>query len=392
VTLTGELLLRGPLALGGARLEAGALLIGAGEVRWSGPAAQLPAELSAERELVLAPDEGTLVPGFVDLHVHGAAGADAADGSAAALETICRAHAAHGTTALCPTVLTAPPEVLLAGLDQIRQAAGRAPVGGARVIGAHLEGPFLSPARAGAQPPEHLRAPDPALLEELLDAGGEALRIVTLAPELPGALALVERLVERGVVAALGHTNATWEQVRAAVDAGCTSATHTFNAMRGLHHREAGALGAVLDDARLTAEVIADGIHVSGPALRLAWRLKGPDRLSLITDCTAALEAPAGQARLGDQLVHVEGGAVRLPDGTLAGSSLTMERAVANLIRLAGADLASAARAAAEVPCALLGLPPPLHPGSPADLVWLDPELRPRAVLVGGEVVFGEIT
>jgi len=177
VTLSGALLLRGPLVLGAELLEAGALLIDAGEVRWSGPATQLPDGISAARELVLSPEEGTLVPGFVDLHVHGASGADAADGSAEALEVICRAHAAHGTTALCPTVLTAAPEVLLTALEQIRLAAGRAPVGGARVIGAHLEGPFLSPARAGAQPAEHLRAPDPALLEDLLDAGDEALRV-----------------------------------------------------------------------------------------------------------------------------------------------------------------------------------------------------------------------
>jgi len=401
--LDGELLLQGPLVLGAELLEAGAVLIAGGLVRWSGPRAQLPDGARAGREVNLSPGEGTLLPGLVDLHVHGAAGADAADASAAALETLCRAHAAHGTTALCPTVLTGAPERMLAALAQIRRAAeGADQLGGARILGAHLEGPFFNPARAGAQPPEHLRRPDPALLEELLAAGGAALRIVSLAPELPGALALVERLVERGVIAALGHTDATYAQARAAIDAGCTLATHTFNAMRPLGHREPGVVGAVLDDDRVTAEVIADGVHVSAPVLRLLWRLKGPGRLCLVTDCTAALEAGPGQARLGDRPVRVQDGAVRLPDGRLAGSCLTLERAVDNLQRLAGAGLPGASLAASAVPARLLGLPPPLSAGSPADLVLLPPARdgearspgqhpRPLAVLVGGAVVAGRL-
>jgi N-acetylglucosamine-6-phosphate deacetylase len=227
-------------------------------------------------------------------------------------------------------------------------------------------------------------------MEELLTAAGDTLRLVTLAPELPGALELVELLVERGVVVSIGHSDATWQQATAAIDRGATLATHAFNAMRPLHHREPGILGAVLTDDRVTAEVIADGVHVSGPALQLLWRTKGRvGRLCLMTDCTAALDAPPGQARLGAQPVEVREGAVRLADGTLAGSSLTMDRAVALLVELAGAPLEGALHAATGGPAAVLQPSEPgageLDPGAPADLVLLDDNLEVQRVLVGGQ-------
>jgi len=293
------------------------------------------------------------VQGYWDIHVHGGGGFDVADGTAEALEQVCRVHAAHGTAALCPTVLSSSPESTLRALEVIRAAAGRT-VGGALVLGAHLEGPFLNPRKAGAQPAEFLRAPDPALLEELLAAAGPSLRVVTLAPELPGAMELVQRLRELDVVVAMGHSDATYQQATDAIDAGCRLATHTYNAMRALHHREPGLLAAVLLDGRVTAEVIADGVHVSAPALRLLWRLKGAGKVALVSDCTAALDAPPGRARLGRQPVTVVDGAVRLADGTLAGSALTMDRAVANMTRLAGLSRPEAEAAARDTPAKLL--------------------------------------
>jgi N-acetylglucosamine-6-phosphate deacetylase len=372
--LSGRALLEGGV-------ERAVVLISDGEVTWCGPEADAP-EGGEAGETV--PTTGLLAPGFVDLHVHGAGGADAADGTTESLEVMCRAHARRGTVALCPTVLTSPPEVLLRALEVIRAATGTCPGSGARVLGAHLEGPFLNPGRAGAQPPEHLRAPDRGLCDELLAAAGGTLRVVTLAPELPGALELTELLAERGVVVSVGHSDATHAQVLAAVERGARLAAHTFNAMRPLHHREVGILGAVLLSQRLHAEVIADGVHVSGPALELLWRLKA-GRLCLVTDCTAALDAPPGAARLGDRPVTVSEGAVRLPDGTLAGSSLTLDRAVRQLVTAAGVTPPEALRAASGVPAGLLGLERGrIAPGMPADLVVLDASLDLERVMIGG--------
>jgi len=364
------------------------VLVSEGQLAWCGPASSAPSTPVDET----VQHEGLIAPAYVDLHVHGAAGADATDGTDESLQILCRAHGVCGTAALCPTLLTSPPETLLSALEVIRGATGSRPGQGARVLGAHLEGPFLSPRRAGAQPAEHLRAPDRRLMEELLAAADGTLRIVTLAPELPGALDLVELLVERGVTVSIGHSDATWDEARAAIERGARLAAHTFNAMRPLHHREAGVVGAVLLADEVTTEVIADGVHVSTPMLQLLWRLKGAlDRLCLVTDCTAALDAPAGGARLGDRSVEVRDGAVRLPDGTLAGSSLTMERAVMQLAQQSHVPLEGALGAASGVPAAVLGLAGHgrLVPGATADLVLLDPMLRVERVLIGGRWLAG---
>ena len=363
-----DLRVEGRLLLGGALVDDGVVLICDGRVCWSGPAAGAP---SMEAQRTLARSGATVVPGFTDLHVHGAGGCDVSDGSADALEQVCRVHASHGTAALCATVLASSPDDTLKALEVIRAATGSR-LGGALVLGAHLEGPFLNPSKAGAQPRTHLRQPDPVLLDELTAAAGSSLRVVTLAPELPGALALVERLRDQGVVVAMGHSDATYDQAMAGVEAGCRLTTHTFNAMRGLHHREPGLLTAALLDSRVTTEVIADGHHVSAPALRLLWRLKGPGKVALVTDCTAALDAPPDRARLGRLPVTVTAGAVRLPDGTLAGSALTMERAVANMMDLAGLSLPEAAVAASTTPAALLGHVTGLQQGNAADLLLLN--------------------
>ncbi len=380
----------GRLALGGELIGDGLVLIRGDSVVFSGPASAAPPGFRAAR--TLRRGGAVIAPGFVDIHVHGGGGFDVADGTAEAVHAVCAVHARHGTTALCPTVLSSSPEVTLRALACIRDAA-RAPArpGTARILGAHLEGPFLAPERAGAQPAEHLRLPDPVLVDEFLAAADGTLRIVTLAPELPGALDLVDRLRERGVVVAMGHSSADYDQAMAAIARGCRLGTHTFNAMTGLHHRRPGLVGAILQSDRVTAEVIADLHHVHPAVLGLIWRIKGPERLALITDCTAALEAPPDRARLGNRRVHVEDGAVRLADGTLAGSALTMDRAVANMVRAVGVPLAAASLAASAHGEWLFDgddrRRAPLAAGSRADLVVLDGALAPSAVVIAGRML-----
>lgn len=385
------LLLRGRSALSPDDAPLG-LLVVAGRVHWVGAVDALP---PVEHPRVFGSGEHVLAPGLVDLHVHGAAGHDFADGDAEGIEAICRAHARHGTTALCATVLASSPEQTLRAIEALCRASKEPAGGGARIAGVHLEGPFLNPARAGAQPVQHLRAPDLGLLEELLAAGQGNVRLMTLAPELPGALDLVERLVDAGVTVSMGHSTATHAQALAGLEAGCRLGTHAFNAMNGLHHREPGLLGALLTHDELGVEVIADGHHLSSPVLELLWRLKGDprgasggDKLALITDCTAAFAAPAGGARLGDQQVSVQDGAVRLEDGTLAGSALTMERAVAEFSRRTSASFAQALRAASHTPARLLAAPisaGALEVGAPADLLLYDSQLQLTEVFVAGQ-------
>lgn len=383
--------LLGSIVLDGARTEDACLRLDVDGVVLFAGAATLAPRLEVERRIVLQP-EATVLPGLVDLHLHGGGGADAIDAEPEALATLREVHLRHGTVALCPSLLAAEPAQLLRALEVVRAATGDGGPGAA-VLGAHLEGPFLSPRRAGAQPAEHLRAPDRVLLEELCAAAGPALRVVTLAPELPGALALVELLRERGVTVALGHSDASYEQAIAAVEAGARLVTHTWNAMGPLHHREPGLVGAALLDERLTVEAIADGVHLAPPILRLLRRLKSPDRLALVSDCTAALEAPPGGARLGVQPVAVRGGSARLPDGTLAGSVLTMDRSLATFVAATGASLAEASLCATRTPCALLGETARggLEPGQRGDVVVVDGTAALRAVLVRGRLVAGEL-
>ena len=299
---------------------------------------------------------GRLVaPGFVDLHVHGGGGADLVlDGTPEALATTARHHRAHGTTAFLATLMSAPVDRLIDALGSTREVTRIE--GGAEVLGFHLEGPFLSPRRGGAHRPEDLRDPDPALLDRLVEASGGRVRLVTIAPELPGALELIGRLVRDGIVVAIGHTDADERTVRRALDAGATHATHLFNAMRPFHHRDPGATGALLDDARATAELICDGHHLAGAAIRLARRAKGRERIALVTDCMGAAPTEGATIDLFGRTATVRNGAPRFDDGTLAGSVLTMADAVARYRAATGVSLAEAAEAASRVPARVLGL------------------------------------
>lgn len=333
-----------------------------------------------------------VVPGFIDTHVHGGGGAQLHTTDRAEIEAACRFHAAHGTTALLATTVPAPVAELSAVLAAIAAvAAGR--TGGAEVLGAHLEGPFLNPRRPGALDPAHFRTPDRSLLSQLLDAAPGAVAMVTLAPELQGALELIADLGARNVIASVGHTDATYAQAAAAAAAGARSATHVFNAMRGLHHREAGAVGAVLDREELSAELIADGEHVGAAAMRLVLRAKGVGGVRLITDAIAAAGMPDGRYRLGGTSVHLSAGRATLADGaTLAGSTLTMDAAVRRAVTDLRLDVAAAVALAATNPARLLGVADrkgTLAPGLDADLVVLDDDLRVQGTLVQGVWVYG---
>lgn len=330
----------------------------------------------------LAPaGHGLAVPGYVDLQVNGFGGVDflAADEAGYA-----RAEAAllsTGVTAYLPTFITAPPAQVERAL---RVLAGRAPAPGRPlVLGAHLEGPFLSPERAGTHPVEDLRLPDAALLSRLMDAGPVAL--VTLAPELPGALEVVEWLAGRGVRVSCGHSDADTALAQAAFARGATSVTHLFNAMRPLRARDPGLAGAGLAHDGVVLQVIVDGVHLARETFVAAWRA-APGRVALVTDAIAAAGIGEGEYRLGQVAVSVRGREARRADGTLAGSVLTMDDAVRRAVEW-GAPLAQALAAATSVPARLLGRDDlgTLRPGGRADVVVLDEDLRVRTVLAGGQ-------
>ncbi len=345
----------------------------------------------ARRGAAVVDARGLLVaPGFVDVHVHGAGGAMFEDGSIDANRHVLATLAPLGTTGLLATVAALPPERLLAAVAAIAAAAQTG--GGARVLGIHLEGPFLSPRRAGAQNPDWMRSPSVAEFAAVQRACGDLVRLVTVAPELPGALAFITAVRQRGVRVALGHSEASAAQVDDAIAAGATQVTHLFNAMAGLHHRAPGLVGVGLDDARLAVEVIADGVHVDPRLVRLAARCKSDGGLLLVSDGVAAVGAAAGPLTLFGAPCMVGDAVRRRDDGRLAGSCLTLARAVANL----GAWLPEWPRAAvlgagAAAPARALGLAPreagALVIGAPADVVLLDPSLCLRGVLQGGRVL-----
>jgi N-acetylglucosamine-6-phosphate deacetylase len=298
-----------------------------------------------------------LCAGFLDVHIHGAGGRDVMEGSAEAIDTVARMLASHGTTRFLATTVTATVDHILSALDTIATAieSGPSSPGAAAPIGIHLEGPFLSHAKRGVHSPQLLQPPSIELFDRFDEAARGHIRLMTIAPELPGALDLIRHASSKGVRVSLGHSDAVASEARAGVAAGGVSATHTFNAMRGLTQREPGMLGVVLDARELYAELICDGIHTTPEAVRLWLQMKGPERALLVTDGMAATGMPDGEYLLGDMRAVVTNG-VAMHDGALAGSVLTMERAVANVQAFTGIDLASAVQLASRNPAAMLGL------------------------------------
>lgn len=333
---------------------------------------------------VQVPD-GIVCPGFVDAHVHGGGGDSFTAGTAGAARRVTAVHLAHGTTTMMASLVTDSSQRLH------ESVAALAPlVRDGTLCGIHLEGPWLSPDHRGAHDAAHLVDPDPALIESLLATGQGTIRMVTLAPELPGGLAAVRQLTEAGVVAAIGHTDATFEQTQAAIDAGARVGTHLFNAMRALHHREPGPVVALLDAPGTYVEVIADGVHLHPAVIRRVAAAKG-ERLVLVTDAMAAAAAVDGMYQLGPMAVRVEHGTARLVStGAIAGSTLTMAAALRYAVRTAELPLADAVRAATATPADMLGLPATvgrLTPGARADLVVLSDDLDVRRVMRAGRWV-----
>jgi N-acetylglucosamine-6-phosphate deacetylase len=301
--------------------------------------------------------ESTLSPGFLDVHVHGAGGRDVMEGSDEAIATVGRMLAKYGTTRFLATTVSAGIDHTLSALDGIANAIerGLGDDASATPIGIHLEGPFLSHEKRGVHPPEVLQPPTIELFDRIHAAARGHIQLITIAPELPGALDLIVHATALGVRVSLGHSNALAAQARAGIAAGGVSATHTFNAMRGLTQREPGMLGVVLDAQELYAELICDGVHTTPEAVRLWLKMKGLERALLVTDGMAATGMPDGDYMLGEMLATVSNG-VALHQGTLAGSVLTMDRAVANVQSFTGIDLPSAVRLASYNPAAMLGM------------------------------------
>ena len=327
---------------------------------------------------------GLLVaPGLIDVQVNGAVGVDLTYEPERWPE-VASFLPRTGVTSWCPTLITCPLESIARAQASV---LGATPEGAAAALGLHLEGPMLSPAYNGAHPVEHQRLPDPALYADWSPATGVAL--VTIAPELPGALAAIETLVARGIAVSVGHSAAGPLEVSAAADAGARGVTHLFNAMGALHHRELGTVGAALADDRLLCGLIADGLHVHPAVVRLAWDRLGPERTVLVSDAVWALGAPAGPHRLGDTLVVADGSGVRTGDGRLAGSLLGLDDGLRTLLA-AGASRADAVAAATATPAALLGLADRGHlrPGAVGDVVLLTPALEVVATVVRGRLAY----
>ena len=336
----------------------------------------------------------TLAPAFFDVHFHGAAGHDVMEATPQALSAIGALLARKGTASYLATTVTAPLDATLRSVEGLAKLIEKPdPIPNhekmALPVGIHLEGPFLSHAKRGVQPAEHLLAPDIAIFDRLFEAAQGHVRLMTLAPELPGATDLTAHAASRGVRVSLGHSNALAAETRAAIAAGAVSATHTFNAMRALDHREPGILGVVLTDDRVFAELVCDGIHSDPEMAKLWWRAKGEQRGILITDAMSATGMPDGEYQLGGFAVQVANGRA-MARGVLAGSVLTLDRALTNFIAFTGAPLAQALRLLTTNPAAMTGLGDragSLAAGQPANFVAVNPAGKLAATFINGHAV-----
>jgi N-acetylglucosamine-6-phosphate deacetylase len=331
-----------------------------------------------------------LAPGFIDIHIHGGAGHDVMEGDESALARIETQLAQHGVTAYLPTTVTAPEGRTLQALDRLGKAANRIESRSrACPVGIHLEGPFISHVKRGVHPPENLVQPSPRKFERFWQASQGTIRMMTIAPELPGAAETIRHARALGVHSSLGHSNATYPEAKAGIAAGADHATHTFNAMRPLDHRDPGILGAVLEDDTVSADIIADGIHVDPSMVRLFLRAKGADKAVLISDAISATGMPDGTYMLGDFEVQVREGRCE-SGGKLAGSVLTLDRAVRNVMNFASWPLERVVKLVSLNPARLLGIAGErgtVAPGCRADLAVLTPEGKVVRTMIAGELI-----
>jgi N-acetylglucosamine-6-phosphate deacetylase len=340
----------------------------------------------------------TVVPGFIDIHIHGAVGYDLMEATPEAVAAVGKYLARHGTTSYAATTVAASLDRTLnaaKGLGEIIRASNSShavsdKIAGAQPVCIHLEGPFLNVKRRGAHPASQIRKPSTELLTRFLDAADGTARILTLAPELEGALTVIEFARGKGLKVGIGHSNATYEEAKSAIEAGATHAVHCFNAMRPFMHRDAGIIGAVLTDDRVSAELICDGIHVEPTAIRLLVRSKGVERLILVSDSLSGAGMPDGNYRLGNFTVHVAGGVCRTVEGNLAGSTIMLDAALRNLSAYAGLSYRECLPCVTSNPARILGLENQkgiIAPRADADLAVLDQEFYVTQTYVRGRPV-----
>lgn len=346
-------------------------------------------ENSTAEEIAL-PEGAIVLPGFVDQHIHGAGGSDGMDGTVADLEIIAKTVAAEGTTSFLATTMTQSVENITKAMQAVKEYR-EGEHDGARVVGIHLEGPFIAPAFKGAQPLEYVAKPDVDVFKAYNEASGNAIKIVSLAPEVEGSEELIAYLTENGIVSSIGHTGAKCADIEKAIAKGASNVTHTYNAQTPLHHREIGTVGSAMLFDELNCELICDTIHVSVPAMRLLVKNKPADKLSLITDAMRAKGIPDGVSELGGQVVYVKNGEARLEDGTLAGSVLRMNRAVQNMVEKVGVPFTQAVDYATINPARMVGIDGEagsIAVGKRADFTVLNANYDVLCTVVGGKVVY----
>jgi N-acetylglucosamine-6-phosphate deacetylase len=346
--------------------------------------------LPEPEDVVIDATRKWVCPGLIDLHGHGAMGVNVMEGRYEDVHQIAKFYAKHGVTAYLPSTWSAGPEQIMRAITSVATCPQFDD--GAQHLGIHVEGPYLNPDHRGAQPREVIRKPDPAEYEAWLETG--IVRLVTIAPEIEGALEFIDMAVPQGVEFAIGHSGASYEEVVTAADHGVRQVTHLFNGMLGLHHRRPGTLGGCLVEDRLYVQIIADGIHVHPEMIKLAVRVKPPGRVILITDAIRGAGMPDGDYDFGGQIVSVRDGVSRTPEGGLAGSTLTMDHALRNVMSFTGLPLNKVLPMATSVPAEAMGLADEkgsLRPGADADIVLLDRGLHVDMTMIGGRVVYERV-
>lgn len=382
-----EYALRGTIIADGQEIRDGLVVVAAGKIVYAGEAEAYAGECPAQ---LLTVETGRICPGLVDMHMHGIDGHDTMDGTPESLQAISGALARYGVTSFLATTMTAPYAELEPVLENIARAS-QAGLPGAEAIGIHLEGPWINPRYKGAQKEENISLPKLDAVKRMYELAQGLIKVVTIAPEQPEALEAIAWLKERGVIVSAGHTGATFAQAAEAVDAGVRHFTHCFNAMTGLHHREPGVVGAAMYHEHLSTELIADGIHVHPAVMRILYRVKTPERLALVSDSMRAAALGEGTYDLGGQEVRVRDNQAQLADGTLAGSILTLNKAVANMVTLSGVPLAEAVEMASHTPAAILGYGERkgrLAAGYDADMIVLDDDFEVAMTFVAGKRVY----